>query len=312
MTFILPIIFVLLPFMPMIYLVYCVQKLDNFINTKKVIRDMEISFVKLKDILPKQVEAKLKKNAKIVDSLRRKVIKKYKRCFCAFLIYYFFGVVYITGIIVAIFLMYNGFFAKTNSVEFGMIIGCVPMCILVAYWFFLMPIFKYFKLKIMEDIGYILWSFLRKLTNKIVDYLKSAITYLVGLVISCFTLYYYTYLVKLMFDNFKIGMNLWLVLIAFMLYQYMILHILACVVFVVMKWLTKKMSIINKYIEKYCDIEVLYGLIKNGTYLSMVIVYAIALEADKANTPIAAAIGILFLFDSFVMQDNSIRNSIKK
>ena len=92
----------------------------------------------------------------------------------------------------------------------------------------------------------------------------------------------------------------------------MILHILACVVFVVMKWLTKKMSIINKYIEKYCDIEVLYGLIKNGTYLSMVIVYAIALEADKANTPIAAAIGILFLFDSFVMQDNSIRNSIKK
>lgn len=312
MIFILSIIFVLLPFMPMIYLVYRVQKLDNFINTKKVIRDMEISIVKLKDILPNQVEAKLKKNAKIVDSLRRKVIKKYKWCFCAFLIYFFCGVVYITGIIVAIVLMFIGFFAKTNSVEFGMIIGCVTMCILEAYWFFLMPIFRYFELKIMEDIGYILWSFLRKLTNKIVDYLKNAIMYLVGLVISCFILYYYTYLVKLMFDNFKIGMNLWLVLIAFMLYQYMILHILACVVFVVMKWLTKKMSIINKYIEKYCDIEVLYGLIKNGTYLSMVIVYAIALEADKANTPIAAAIGILFLFDSFVMQDNSIRNSIKK
>lgn len=38
-------------------------------------------------------------------------------------------------------------------------------------------------------------------------------------------------------------------------------------------------------------------LFKNGTHLLMLIIYARAVEADKLSTPIAAATGVLFLFD---------------
>ena len=42
----------------------------------------------------------------------------------------------------------------------------------------------------------------------------------------------------------------------------------------------------------------------------MVFVYAIATDSKKADTPVAAAIGILFLIDTFFTQEKAIQEKI--
>ena len=66
------------------------------------------------------------------------------------------------------------------------------------------------------------------------------------------------------------------------------------------------LHILKKYIENH----IIYSLLKNCTYLSMVFVYAIATDSKKADTPVAAAIGILFLIDTFFTQEKAIQEKI--
>ena len=65
------------------------------------------------------------------------------------------------------------------------------------------------------------------------------------------------------------------------------------------------------FLKKYTENQILYSLFKNCTYLSMVLVYAVAIDSDKSATPIAAAIGILFLIDTFFAQEKAIQEKIK-
>lgn len=44
----------------------------------------------------------------------------------------------------------------------------------------------------------------------------------------------------------------------------------------------------------------------------MVFVYAVAVGRDKSGMPLAAAIGVLFLVDTFFAQEKAIQEKIKK
>ena len=64
--------------------------------------------------------------------------------------------------------------------------------------------------------------------------------------------------------------------------------------------------------EKYVKGEIMYLILKNCTYLSMVFVYAVSVGMDKSGTPLVGAIGVLFLVDTFFAQENAIQEKIKK
>ena len=71
-------------------------------------------------------------------------------------------------------------------------------------------------------------------------------------------------------------------------------------------------NVYNKKIHKLQCFEIIYLIFKNCTYLSMVFVYAVAVGRDKSGMPLAAAIGVLFLVDTFFAQEKAIQEKIKK
>jgi ACR3 family arsenite efflux pump ArsB len=79
---------------------------------------------------------------------------------------------------------------------------------------------------------------------------------------------------------------------------------------------TMIMFIIQKFyklqcLEKYVRGEILYLILKNCTYLSMVFIYAALTYMDKSGTQLEVAIGVLFLLDTFFNQENVIQEKIK-
>lgn len=66
-------------------------------------------------------------------------------------------------------------------------------------------------------------------------------------------------------------------------------------------FITKKIHKLQCF-EKYVKGEIIYLIFKNCTYLSMVFVYAVAVGRDKSGMPLAAAIGVLFLVDTFLLR----------
>lgn len=105
-------------------------------------------------------------------------------------------------------------------------------------------------------------------------------------------------------------MTFWIALLFLLLYQYMVLRIFSGILQKIIKLIMKKSNNLH-FLKKYTENQILYSLFKNCTYLSMVLMYAVATDSDKAATPIAAAIGILFLIDTFFSEEKAIQEKIK-
>ena len=68
----------------------------------------------------------------------------------------------------------------------------------------------------------------------------------------------------------------------------------------------------KKTILSYYQGNTLYSILKNSTYVSMIFVTAIAQVTDKTGTPMAQAIGILFLIDTYFTNLENIRLQINE
>ena len=305
------IIIAICPIVPLFYFATRVNGFCNVLNKRRCIREKNISFKGIKDFFPKNIRRELESDSSIVKRFIDEVLKAYQKLLLAFYIYVLFWILYLTGIVVRIVWLFNNHYALLEPQEYGCVIASILMSILILYWFLLTPIFDFFHWKKLSELGYITWKFLQDMSNIIVEWFKQIIKYICELIVSFFPMYGYIILVKKILVFAQIDLTFWLALLILMLYQYMLLKLVSNIVKWIIIFITKKIHKLQCF-EKYVKGEIMYLILKNCTYLSMVFVYAVSVGMDKSGTPLAGAIGVLFLVDTFFAQENVIQEKIKK
>ena len=302
---------VICPIVPLFYFVTKVYRFCNVLNKRRCIREKHISFKGIKDFFPKRIRQELESDSSIVKRFIDEVLEAYQKLLLAFCVYILFWILYFTGIVVRIVWLFNNHYALLDPQEHGCVIGSVSMSILILYWFLLTPIFDFFHWKKLSNLGYITWKFLQDKLEIIVEWFKQIIKYICEIMVSFFPMYGYIILVNKILLSAQIKLTFWIDLLILMLYQYMLLKLFSNIIKWIIMFITKKIHKLQCF-EKYVKGEIIYLIFKNCTYLSMVFVYAVAVGRDKSGMPLAAAIGVLFLVDTFFAQEKAIQEKIKK
>ena len=302
---------VICPIVPLFYFVTKVYRFCNVLNKRRCIREKHISFKGIKDFFPKRIRQELESDSSIVKIFIDEVLEAYQKLLLAFCVYILFWILYFTGIVVRIVWLFNNHYALLDPQEHGCVIGSVSMSILILYWFLLTPIFDFFHWKKLSNLGYITWKFLQDKLEIIVEWFKQIIKYICEIMVSFFPMYGYIILVNKILLSAQIKLTFWIDLLILMLYQYMLLKLFSNIIKWIIMFITKKIHKLQCF-EKYVKGEIIYLIFKNCTYLSMVFVYAVAVGRDKSGMPLAAAIGVLFLVDTFFAQEKAIQEKIKK
>lgn len=299
------------PIVPLFYFATKVYRFCNVLNKRRCIREKHISFKGIKDFFPKRIRQELESDSSIVKKFIDEVLEAYQKLLLAFCVYILFWILYFTGIVVRIVWLFNNHYALLDPQEHGCLIGSVLMSILILYWFLLTPIFDFFHWKKLSNLGYITWKFLLDMLEIIVEWFKQIIKYICEIMVSFFPMYVYIILVNKILLCAQIKLTFWIDLLILMLYQYMLLKLFSNIIKWIIMFITKKIHKLQCF-EKYVKGEIIYLIFKNCTYLSMVFVYAAAVGRDKSGMPLAAAIGVLFLVDTFFAQEKAIQEKIKK
>lgn len=299
------------PIVPLFYFAIKVYRFCNVLNKRRCIREKHISFKGIKDFFPKRIRQELESDSSIVKRFIDEVLEAYQKLLFAFCVYILFWILYFTGIVVRIVWLFNNHYALLDPQEHGCVIGSVLMSILILYWFLLTPIFDFFHWKKLSNLGYITWKFLLDMLEIIVEWFKQIIKYICEIMVSFFPMYVYIILVNKILLSAQIKLTFWIDLLILMLYQYMLLKLFSNIIKWIIMFITKKIHKLQCF-EKYVKGEIIYLIFKNCTYLSMVFVYAVAVGRDKSGMPLAAAIGVLFLVDTFFAQEKAIQEKIKK
>ena len=299
------------PIVPLFYFATKVYRFCNVLIKRRCIREKHISFKGIKDFFPKRIRQELESDSSIVKRFIDEVLEAYQKLLLAFCVYILFWILYFTGIVVRIVWLFNNHYALLDPQEHGCLIGSVLMSILILYWFLLTPIFDFFHWKKLSNLGYITWKFLLDMLEIIVEWFKQIIKYICEIMVSFFPMYVYIILVNKILLCAQIKLTFWIDLLILMLYQYMLLKLFSNIIKWIIMFITKKIHKLQCF-EKYVKGEIIYLIFKNCTYLSMVFVYAVAVGRDKSGMPLAAAIGVLFLVDTFFAQEKAIQEKIKK
>ena len=299
------------PIVPLFYFATKVYRFCNVLNKRRCLREKHISFKGIKDFFPKRIRQELESDSSIVKRFIDEVLEAYQKLLLAFCVYILFWILYFTGIVVRIVWLFNNHYALLDPQEHGCLIGSVLMSILILYWFLLTPIFDFFHWKKLSNLGYITWKFLLDMLEIIVEWFKQIIKYICEIMVSFFPMYVYIILVNKILLCAQIKLTFWIDLLILMLYQYMLLKLFSNIIKWIIMFITKKIHKLQCF-EKYVKGEIIYLIFKNCTYLSMVFVYAAAVGRDKSGMPLAAAIGVLFLVDTFFAQEKAIQEKIKK
>lgn len=299
------------PIVPLFYFATKVYRFCNVLNKRRCIREKHISFKGIKDFFPKRIRQELESDSSIVKRFIDEVLEAYQMLLLAFCVYILFWILYFTGIVVRIVWLFNNHYELLDPQEHGCLIGSVLMSILILYWFLLTPIFDFFHWKKLSNLGYITWKFLLDMLEIIVEWFKQIIKYICEIMVSFFPMYVYIILVNKILLCAQIKLTFWIDLLILMLYQYMLLKLFSNIIKWIIMFITKKIHKLQCF-EKYVKGEIIYLIFKNCTYLSMVFVYAAAVGRDKSGMPLAAAIGVLFLVDTFFAQEKAIQEKIKK
>lgn len=299
------------PIVPLFYFVTKVYRFCNVLNKRRCIREKHISFKGIKDFFPKRIRQELESDSSILKRFIDEVLEAYQKLLLAFCVYILFWILYFTGIVVRIVWLFNNHYALLDPQEHGCLIGSILMSILILYWFLLTPIFDFFHWKKLSNLGYITWKFLLDMLEIIVEWFKQIIKYICEIMVSFFPMCVYIILVNKILLCAQIKLTFWIDLLILMLYQYMLLKLFSNIIKGIIMLITKKIHKLQCF-EKYVKGEIIYLIFKNCTYLSMVFVYAVAVGRDKSGMPLAAAIGVLFLVDTFFSQEKAIQEKIKK
>lgn len=299
------------PIVPLFYFATKIYKFDNVLNKRRCIREKQISFKRVRDFFPKKIRQELEKDSSIVKRFIDEVLEAYQKLLLAFFIYVIFWILYLAGIVVRIVWLFNNHYKLLEPQEHGCVMGSILMSILILYWLLLTPIFEFFHWKKLSNLGYITWKFLQDMLEKIVDWFKQIFKYVCEFMVSFFPMYGYIFLVKKILVIVQVEITFWIALLILMVYQYMVVKLFSCILQRIIMIMTNKFHKLQG-IAKYAKDEIMYLLLKNCTYLSMVLVYAVAVDLEQSGTPLAAAMGVLFLIDTFLAQEKTIQQKVKK
>ena len=306
MFVIVQIFIVLCPLILLFYFGVEIYKFDRIINKRRIIREKQLQFERIGDFLPRKIKKQLEKDPRIIKRFVNEIMKAYTKVLFAIGVYITFWILYLIGIIIRIIWLFNDHYSGQSPKEYGGIIGSIIMSALMVYWFLLMPIFEFFHLRKSYELGYTIWRFFRYVLNELII---PVFKYSMEFIVSFLMLYGYTFLVKKFLQYFYFEMTFIIALTTLMLYQYGILKALSQILKVILQKISLKFEG-GKNIQKYTKHNIIYLILKNATYLSMVVIYAIAVYLDKAEVPMASAIGVLFLIDTFFAQEKAIQEKI--
>ena len=306
MFVIVQIFIVLCPLILLFYFGMEIYKFDRIINKRRIIREKQLQFKGIGDFLPRKIKKQLEKDPQIIKRFVNEIIKAYTKVLFAMGIYITFWILYLIGIIIRIIWLFNDHYNGKSPEEYGCIIGSIIMSALMVYWLLLMPIFEFFHLRKSYELGYTIWIFFQYALN---EWIIPVFKYSMEFIVSFLVLYGYTLLVKKFLQYFYFEMTFIIALTTLMLYQYGILKALSQILKVILQKISLRFEGCEN-IKKYIKDNIIYLILKNTTYLSMVVIYAIAVYLDKAEVPMASAIGVLFLIDTFFAQEKAIQEKI--
>lgn len=299
------------PIVPLFYLVIKICRFCNILNKRRCIREKNISFKGIKDFLPKKIRQELESDSSIVKRFIDEILKVYRKLLLALVVYLLFWIFYLAGIVIRIVRLFNNYYEILEPHERGCVVGSILISILILYWFLLIPVFEFLHWKKLSSFGYNIWNFIQDLLKKIEKWFKQILKYFCEIVISFFPMFGYITLARKILVIVQIELTFWMALLMLILYQYMIVKIFAHIIKGIIMFIIKKNNRLQG-VEKYARGEMMYLILKNCTYLSMVLVYAVAVGMDNSEKPLAAAIGILFLIDTFFVQEKAIQQKMDK
>lgn len=309
MFFIIQTFIALCPIIPLAYIVIKAYRFDLILNKRSCIKEKQLLCNKIKDFFPKTIKQKLETDH-TAKKFADEVLQSYRKLFFSLSIYLLFGLLYFISIIVRISLVFRNYYDFLEPGKYRYVIGSILMSIFMLYWFLLTPVFEFFHGYKPGKLKYHVWTYLQFITTKMKTQFIQIVKYCHEILFSFLSLFTYIALSKILLIFMEVEMTFWIALLLLILYQYMILKLFSRVLQAIIKLTIKKLNHLH-FLEKYTKNQVLYLHLKNCTYLSMVLVYAAATDSDKTATPIVAAIGVLFLIDTFFAQEKSIQEMIE-
>lgn len=256
---------------------------------------MKFLFLKDIDIIIKSVK-------RLADNNKNRILEILKHAKCAFRVFYAFSIVHI---------LVCGYLAlkvytdreKWNSDVMAIRIAIIFMDVLMCYCLYLTPYFEFKRQKRLAQIGPDLFE----LVNSFCEYFVKMILK-VGAIIIEFSVSFFAIdlLIRWMRGNNFID-DFITVLLILLIYQYILLKLIARGIFVCFKGVSKNGFIQRKLVtvKTYFDdvtTEKIYIRLKSTTFICFIVVNAMAYSLEKASHPLYSALGILFLLDTYIAE----------
>ncbi len=290
------------PILPMLWLVYAAQSFSNIIETGKFKR-AKIVIDRISDLWPKNLRWKVTGSG-IKSSSVEDFMNAYQKVVIASCTYLIACLVHFALLVVRSICAVQNYYRFTGNDSSGLVFRFVCISLVVSYIFFIEPVGKLVLGRGKFEAVY------ETIIDGITTWAKLIIASSVEFALSFIMLYLYVIHAEGFLDKYQIGTPFWTKLAMLMVYQYVILAVISILLSSMLRkissWLNKK-SFADTWLQLYITDDKLYQILKNSTYISLVLVYAVA---EESNSPVAAIIGVLFLIDTYIDNNKKIRGLI--
>ncbi len=283
--------------------------LNKILSSDKYEQTRKVDFVicGIKDLFPHKIKKKLKDNKDIDEKLAKEVYKTYKSILLVVASYYILWIIYVILIVKNI-LNLATTYQSLSIDEISKIFAFRFVDFMILYWFCLTPIFeKIPKLKKLAQAGYETFNFFQNICDTFSQIINKLVERVVPFLFSLILFVCYLEVVKRFFFYTNGEIGFWTILITLLVYQHVILKIM-CNIMIECKII--KQYLIKKQVLDIHHKSILYLIIKNETYLGMVAIYAFAVDANQSSLAIPAALGVVFLIDTYFAQNENIQKMI--
>ena len=252
-----------------------------------------ISFKKPKDFLHKNIRQKLESYNNIEKSFVNEIMRLYNNL----LFYILIWMLYILSIIVIIKILFFSDFQFSDNKQLFILV-------LVEFWilyeFLLTPIFKFLGLKKLYQFGYSMFEIFSFIMERFIVKFKRLFIWIIDFVLGGFLFWIYIKISSIILTYANIEINFFMLLIITILfYNYVVLKIFSYIIKNVMIFLFNKCDKL-KIFEKHCKDDNIHLILKNATYLFMVVLYANSIYTNNSDNIVFLAIATSFLFDTFI------------
>lgn len=280
------------PIFPMLWLMYTAQSFCALTKTGKI-KKAKIEIEKISDLRPKNLRKKVIgtgiKSASI-DSF----INAYQKVFYAGCIYIITCLAHFVLIVSRFVYVFQNYCKTTGNVRLLLVLRFACISLVLSYIFFI------------EPVGKSVWgkkkfeSLYETIMDGIAAWAKLVVACSIEFAISFLMLWGYVFCAESFLDSCTIGEPFWTKLAMLMVYQYFILAVISTILRVILNKIYSRLNgkfHAGAWLEPYTKCNNLYNALKNGTYISLVLISALA---ETSNSPVAAIIGVLFLVDTYI------------